>query len=232
MEGRAVERKSRRSFRLGVGVLGATLLVSLAYSQLSSDTYGQASARTRQLQARMDSFLSVRGKINRVVEAVSDSNLHFANPSLAIDQRVWNLQSAWTDFRDEQPFSEARLVTPSPSALDAAVDQFALAALRNGIALRKGIGTAQSANQMTAGLDPHLTAMESQIARAMESAAAQRDSALAGIGYGRSLAYGSFFALASLLLAGMLVSGLRGFKEWMGRAPVAINADKFASPQR
>jgi len=222
--------KPRTMFRLAIGLLGATMLVSLAYSQLSYDTYAQASNRTRQLQTRQDSFLTVRGKVNSVAEALTDTNLQFANPSLAIDQRVWNLQAAWSDFRDDslRPFSGARILTSSPSALDSAMDQFALAALRNGLALRGGNATAQTASQMTSALEPQMAAMGNEIANAIKTASAQRDSAMFGIGLGRSLAYGSFFALASLLMTGLLVSGWRGFKEWMGGTPVAaMSANKL-----
>ena len=48
------------------------------------------------------------------------------------------------------------------------------------------------------------------------------------ISMGRAVSYGSFFALASLLMTGLLVSGLRGFKESMGDTPVtAMSADKL-----
>lgn len=239
MEGSFDDRK-RRHFRLGVGLLGFILLISLAYSQLSYDTYTQASTRTRQLQTRLDDFLAVRGKVNGVVEALSDSTIPFANPSLAIDGRVWNMQTAWTDFRDDspQPWPGARLLTPSPSALDAAMDQFALAALRNAAALRRNSSRAvgqqpQTALQISAGLEPQLKAMQRQITEAIETGTAKRDRAMAGFGYGRSLAYGAFFALSSLLAIGLLVSGARSFKNWIGREPVAtISADKLASPQR
>jgi hypothetical protein len=224
MEGSLNNWKRRPGvIRLGVGLLGLTLLVSLAYSQLAYDTYAEASMRSRQLQTRLDNFLTVRGKVNSVVEALS-GNIPFANRSLAIDQRVWNLQMAWSDFHDEsqQPWSGSRFLTPSPSALDAAIDQFALAALRN----------AQT-EVSTARLDSQLTAMEYQITGAIKTAEARRDSAMAGIGFSRSVAYGAFFALSSLLVTGLLVSGLRGFKEWFGRGPVAtIDPDKLASPQR
>jgi hypothetical protein len=230
MEGSFSDGKSPRMFRVIVGLLGATLVVSLAYSQLSYDTYAQASSRTRQLQARQDNFLTVRGKVNAVVEALSDSNLQFANPSLAIDQRVWNLQAAWSDFRDDsvRPFSGARILTPSPSALDAAMDQFALAALRNGMALRRGNAAVQTPSQITSTIEPQMIAMGNEMTKAIETASAQRDSAMFGISMGRAAAYGSFFALASLLMTGLLVSAWRGFKEWMGGTPVtAMSADKL-----
>ena len=224
-----------RTFLLGAGLLGLILIVSLAYSQIAYDTHSQARTRTRTLQTRLDDFSTVRGKVNAVVEALTDRNLHFANPSLAIDQRVWNLQTAWNDFRDDaqHPRSGARFLTPSPSALDVAMDQFALAALRNSVALRRGNTNAQTALQLTASIEPQLTAMEQQIADSIRSSAAERDSALVGIGVGRSVAYGAFFGLAALLAAGLLVSGMRSFKEWIGRTPVArIRPDRLASPQR
>jgi hypothetical protein len=113
-------------------------------------------------------------------------------------------------------------MTPSASALDGAIDQFALTALRNA-------HTAQS----TAHLDSQLTAMEYQITEGIKTAEARRDSAMAGIGYSRSVAYGAFFALSSLLATGLLASGLRSFKGWMGRGSVPeINPDKLASPQQ
>jgi hypothetical protein len=131
---------------------------------------------------------------------------------------------AWSDFRDDsqRPWSGSRLLTPSPSALDAAIDQFALATLRNA-------RTAQN----TAHLDSQLTVMEHEITQGIKTAEARRDRALAGIGYGRSVAYGSFFALSSLLATGLLISGMRNFKEWLGRGSVAtMDPGKLASPQR
>src|SRR5436190_14105001 len=118
MEGSFSDGKSHGAFRLAAGLLGATLLVSLAFSQLSYDTYAQAGSRARQLQVRQDNFLTVRGKVNGVIEALTDTNLQFANPAMAIDQRVWNLQAAWNEFRDDavRPFSGARILTASPSA--------------------------------------------------------------------------------------------------------------------
>jgi hypothetical protein len=229
MEGSFSDKKRNRMFVLGAGSFGLILLASLAYSQLAYDSYAQASTRTRLLQARMDDFLTVRGKVNGVVEALTDRSTTFANPTLAIDQRVWNLQMAWEDFREgtKNPWSGALFLTPSPSALDNAIDQFALSTLRNSIALRQGNST-QTALQITAGLDPHLAAMQREIADSITTATAERDSAMAGIAYGRSIAYGSFFALATLLAGWILFYGMRGFKEWMGRAPDAT----IASPHR
>jgi hypothetical protein len=216
MEGSFSDGKRNKMFMLGVGPLGLILLASLAYSQLSYDSYAQASTRTRLLQARMDDFLTVRGKINGVVEALTDKSIAFANPTLAIDQRVWNLQMAWADFREEtqSPWAGTRFLMPSVAAVDRAIDQLALSALRN--------------SEITAGLDNPLAAMQREITDSISAATAKRESAMAGIAYGRSIAYGSFVALATLLAGRMLVSGTRCFKEWMGRTSAAT----MASPHR
>jgi hypothetical protein len=231
MEGSLNDKKRLRRFHWGVGVLGLTLLISLAFSQSAYDSHHQASSKAWQLRTRSDSFITVRGKINHVVEALSAEPLRFANRSLAVDQRIWNLQMAWSDFRDDlqQPWSGVRLQRPSPSTLDAAVDQFVLAAMRSANSNAAG----QHARTALQSLEPELATMESQINGALRSAEQQRDSATRNIAYGRSLSYGAFFALASLLAARLLVSGMRSLKEWIGREPVAaMNSDKLASPQR
>ncbi len=216
MEGSFGEKNENRMFLLGAGLLGLILIASLSWSQLAYDSYAQASAKNRQLQARMDEFLVIRGKANDVAEALTDRSITFANPALAIDQRVWNLQMAWEDFLEEtqNPWSGTRFLMPSAAAVDAVIDQFALSALRNSSAIAK--------------LEPQLSAMQREISDSIDSAAAKRDSAMAGIAYGRSIAYGSFFALATLLVGRILISGARCFKESLSRAPVPT----IASPQR
>jgi len=246
MEGGIKGRNRIGPFLLGLAAFGLVFVLGFGYSQLSFDTYTQASARSTDLQTRMDEFIIVRAKANSVVEALSDKSIHFANPSLAIDNRVFNLQTAWNDLRDDPRRAGAwtRLLAPSAASLDAGIEQFAAAALRHAVALRQGDSyradeQVQATLEASASLTPRLSNFQHSVSESIEAAELEKQNALAGISYGQSAANGALVAFSLLIGLGLIGSGLRSLKEWIGRrtesdlSPVAaVNPGKFAAPQR
>jgi len=207
----------RIQFYIGLAVLALVCVGGLAYSQASSDGYAQSVSRLGAMRFQIAEFQQVQGRVQNILDAVEDPNAHFVDPATAIEERVWSLQAAWSDFADAG--SRRTPEAFSHDALGLEVDSLALSALRRAQDVRHA--RSYSGRVAPVNLTGAMTDWRGQADRAMAVSERARARAAESMALGRNIARGAFISMIALVLAGL---GVYAGERWARRATVCDTA--------
>jgi prepilin-type N-terminal cleavage/methylation domain-containing protein len=186
-------------------VLGSALIYNHRSFDSYAGAYDQALSQTAAWENRLSDILTIRGRMNGIVESVSEMDANSFGP---IDEAVSDLQTVWVHHG-------AALPMISRTKISMGIDMIALAAMRTSDELRrKNVEEArlQAANVMrlTADVSPVLLQLERQLVRSRQGSEADRQSALAGMKTGQTIDVSILFVLGIAFL-GVLALSLPGF---------------------
>lgn len=187
--------KKRRTVLIGLAIAGLTLAFGLITNErafsLHADNYERAMAQTTAWEIRMSDVLTIRGKINGVVESVSQ------NPSASIEEAVSRLETAHADVAAIPALNKAKLTT--------GIQQIASAARK---------GQTQDVVKLSADLSPFLIRLQNQLEQSRKGSELERLRAFAGMNRVKNVEVVALLAFG-LALAAFFAMGFRSFKEWI-----------------
>lgn len=204
------------TFSILAATIGLVLTASFLYGQWSADTYNQSRLEIRELQSRQDESIQLRQRVEGVVEALTDGTVQFANRSMAIDSRVWNLQMTWNDLRENPRRAWGRVSASTLADVDSSMDQFALAALRHRNAgYDANFGKSETLPSLVASL-------QHEVGNAIEAAEQEKQHAAVGMAWSSAIANGAFVSMVLLVVA----FGIRSFaaRGWQQQTPEYVPA--------
>jgi prepilin-type N-terminal cleavage/methylation domain-containing protein len=187
---------------IGLGAVGLVLVSSLIYNEgaftFHVEAHERALAQTAAWETRLSDVLTIRGKINGVVESVSEGS------SESIEQAVASLQTAPADMTAIHGSTKA--------TLHAGIQQIVSAAER---------GQRHDVLKMSADLSPLLTGLENQFAGSRRGSEIDRGRAFASMNRVKNVEMILLAAFATVFAA-FLAWGLRGLRDWLRREPHAV----------
>ena len=206
-----MSRESRSTSLISLGLFGLAIAFALIYNQVSLNsharTYDQAITQTAAWEHQMADILTIRGRINGVVESVSSIASSSANSVPAIEQAISNMQMTWAHHSASVPM-------PTRTRLGADVELMALAAMRTAESLRNNPHEARRHAQIVAQISgsayPMLTGLERQVELSRQESETGRLNALAGMSAGQTIDLSVLFVLA-VALVGLVALVLSNF---------------------
>src|SRR5436190_942132 len=189
-------KKRNRMSVIGFGLLGVVLASALIYNQRSfnsySRTYDQALTQTMAWENRLSDVLTIKGRINGVVESVS--HVDAAYSFQPIEEAISDLQTIWVHHG-------ASLPDISKTQVSMGIDMISLAAMKTSDELhRKNLDEAQrqaqNVTQRAADMAPVLAQLERQLETNRQGSESERKNALAAMNRGQGFEVSAFFVLA------------------------------------
>jgi prepilin-type N-terminal cleavage/methylation domain-containing protein len=211
--------KNRTTSLIRVGLLGFVVASALIYNQLSfnshANAYDEALTQTVAWDRPMSDVLTIRGRINGIVESVSQLDRN-ATSLTAIESSISDLQMVWVHHSSTMPVAIRNQV-------GADVDRMTLAAMRTADELRlenrlEARHHAQNVLQISDGVYPVLTNLERELEGNREQSDAARLKALAGMNVGQTIDVSVLLVLA-VALVGLLAVSLPSFRGRISAQP-------------
>jgi prepilin-type N-terminal cleavage/methylation domain-containing protein len=202
-------RKSSRTSLIGLGLFGLVLASALIYNHRSFDSYAraydQALMQTGAWENRLSDILTIRGRMNGIVESVSQMD---ANSYRPIDEAVSDLKTVWVHHGASLPMI-------SKTKVSMGIDMIALAAMRTSDELRRNnldeaLVQAQNVIRLTADVSPVLLQLEGQLTRSRQGSETDRQNALTGMRVGQTIDVSILFVLG-VAFVGLLALSFPGF---------------------
>jgi prepilin-type N-terminal cleavage/methylation domain-containing protein len=204
-----LSRKSSRTSLIGLGLFAFVLASALIYNHRSfnsySRAYDQALTQTAAWENRLSDILTIRGRMNGIVESVSQLDTHSFRP---IDEAVSDLQTVWIHHGESLPMIPKTRISMG-------IDMIALAAMRTSDELRRNNLDearlqAQNVMRLTADVSPILMQQERQLVRSRQGSETDRQNALAGMSFGQTIDVSILFVLGVAFI-GVLALSLPAF---------------------
>lgn len=187
---------------IGLGAVGLVLVSSLVYNEGSFvfhvEAHERALAQTAAWETRLSDILTIRGKINGVVESVSQAS------SESIEQAIASLQTTPADMTAIRGTTKA--------TLNDGIQQIVLAARNR---------RSQEVSKISANLSPLLTTLENQFVRSRQGSEIERARAFASMNRVKNIEVVVLGAFATVFAA-FLALGLRSLRDWLRRQPHAV----------
>jgi prepilin-type N-terminal cleavage/methylation domain-containing protein len=187
---------------IGLGAVGLILVFSLISNEGSFafhvEAHERALEQTAAWETRLSDVLTIRGKINGVVESVSQGSAD------SIEQAISNLQTTPADMTAIHGATKVRLNT--------GIQQLVLAARTQQV---------QNVLKTSADLSPLLTNLENQFAKSRQGSEIDRGRAFANMNSVKNTEVVVLGAFAAVFAA-FLALGFRGLRDWLRRQPPAV----------
>lgn len=202
-------KNSNKASLIGLALVGIAVASALIYNQRSfnsySRTYDQALTETMAWETQLSDVLAIKGRINGVVESVSQMDGDSANAVQPIEAAISDLQTIWVHHG-------ASLPAISRTQVSLGIDMVSLAAMRTSDELRRqnldeARRQAQNVTTLTAETSAMLNQQERQFEKSRQGSETERHNALAGMNRGQGIEVSAFFVLAVSFM-GFLAAGL------------------------
>jgi prepilin-type N-terminal cleavage/methylation domain-containing protein len=221
----SVLKKTSRTSRIGLGLFGFVLAISLIYNQRSfnahSSAYDQALAQTTTWDNSLSDILTIKGHVLGLAESVSHLEGKPADSFPPIEAAVSELQSVWMRYASSVPAN-------TRTRVGRGVDSVVSAAMKTAEELRRHDLTeareqARNVVQRTAEVSPILIQLERQLAVSRQGSETDRLKALEGMSFGQAIDVSVLFALGCAFV-GILVMALPGLARRINPQPRPVVA--------